>query len=143
MPVRLVSPCDALSAYQASLRALVKRKLEDDASKPLLGLHVVVDAGNGSGGFYASFLESLGAWVEGSQFLEPDGAFPNHAADPESPEAMRALSEAVVKNEADLGVLFDADCGPRRHRSKRRAPRQQKPPHRPHRRDAALPTRRG
>ena len=107
VPVRLVSPCDALSAYQASLRALVKRKLEDDASKPLLGLHVVVDAGNGSGGFYASFLESLGAWVEGSQFLEPDGAFPNHAADPESPEAMRALSEAVVKNEADLGVLFD------------------------------------
>ena len=29
---------------------------------------------------------------------------------PESPEAMRALSKAVVKNEADLGVLFDADC---------------------------------
>ena len=23
---------------------------------------------------------------------------------------MRALSKAVVKNEADLGVLFDADC---------------------------------
>ena len=110
VPVRLVSPCDALSAYQESLRALVKRKLEDDASKPLLGLHVVVDAGNGSGGFYASFLESLGAWVEGSQFLEPDGSFPHHAADPESPEAMRALSKAVVKNEADLGVLFDADC---------------------------------
>ena len=61
VPVRLVSPCDALSAYQESLRALVKRKLEDDAPKPLLGLHVVVDAGNGSGGFYASFRESLGA----------------------------------------------------------------------------------
>ena len=109
VPVRLVSPCDALSAYQESLRALVKRKLEDDAPKPLLGLHVVVDAGNGSGGFYASFLESLGAWVEGSQFLEPDGSF-HHAPDPENPAAMRALSEAVVKNEADLGVLFDADC---------------------------------
>ena len=85
VPVRLVSPCDALSAYQESLRALARRKLEDDAPKPLLGLHVVVDAGNGSGGFYAAFLESLGAWVEGSQFLGPDGSFPNHAADPKAP----------------------------------------------------------
>ena len=110
VPVRLVVPHDALRAYQDALRALVRRKLEDDAPKPLLGLHVVVDAGNGSGGFYADFLESLGAWVEGSQFLKPDGAFPNHAPNPESPEAMRALSKAVVKNEADLGVLFDADC---------------------------------
>lgn len=110
VPVRLVAPCDALAAYQEALREVVRRKLEDDAPKPLLGLHVVVDAGNGSGGFYADFLESLGAWVEGSQFLEPDGAFPHHAPNPESPEAMRALSEAVVKNEADLGVLFDADC---------------------------------
>ena len=109
VPVRLVVPHDALRAYQDALRALVRRKLEDDAPKPLLGLHVVVDAGNGSGGFYADFLESLGAWVEGSQFLKPDGAFPNHAPNPESPEAMRALSKAVVKNEADLGVLFDAD----------------------------------
>lgn len=88
----------------------MQRRLDDDAPKPLLGLHVVVDAGNGSGGFYADFLESLGAWVEGSQFLKPDGAFPNHAPNPESPEAMRALSKAVVKNEADLGVMFDADC---------------------------------
>src|SRR5699024_8909083 len=110
VPVRLVAPCDALAAYQEALREVVRRKLEDDAPKPLLGLHVVVDAGNGSCGFYADCLESLGAWVEGSQFLEPDGAFPHHAPNPESPEAMRALSEAVVKNEADLGVLFDADC---------------------------------
>ena len=110
VPVRLVASHDALSAYRRSLRALVQRRLDDDAPKPLLGLHVVVDAGNGSGGFYADFLESLGAWVEGSQFLKPDGAFPNHAPNPESPEAMRALSKAVVKNEADLGVMFDADC---------------------------------
>ena len=36
------------------------------ALRPLLGLHVVVDAGNGAGGFYARFLESLGAETEGS-----------------------------------------------------------------------------
>ncbi len=110
VPERLVVRHDALAGYLASLREVVRTRLEDDAPKPLLGLHVVVDAGNGSGGFYADFLEDLGAWVEGSQFLEPDGEFPNHAPNPESPEAMRALSKAVVKNEADLGVLFDADC---------------------------------
>ena len=110
VPVRLVVRHDALDAYLSSLRDVVRLRLDDDAPKPLLGLHVVVDAGNGSGGFYADFLEDLGAWVEGSQFLDPDGQFPNHAPNPESPEAMRALSKAVVKNEADLGVLFDADC---------------------------------
>ena len=110
VPIRLVTPVDFLSIYKKSLRKLIREKLEDDAPKPLLGLHVVVDAGNGAGGFYAKFLEDLGAWIEGSQFLEPDGSFPNHAPNPESPEAMRSLSEAVLKHGADLGVIFDADC---------------------------------
>ena len=99
-----------LPTYMEQLKDRIRKGLETDLAKPLLGLHVVVDAGNGAGGFYAELLESLGAWIEGSQFLEPDGAFPHHAPNPESPEAMRALSEAVVKNEAALGVLFDADC---------------------------------
>lgn len=110
VPTRLVTPIDFLDIYQESLKALVQLKLEDDAPKPLLGLHVIVDAGNGAGGFYADFLEDLGAWVEGSQFLEPNGNFPNHPPNPENPEAMRSLSEAVVKNGADMGVIFDADC---------------------------------
>ena len=79
-------------------------------AKPLLGLHVVVDAGNGAGGFYATMLENLGAWVEGSQFLEPDGHFPNHIPNPENAEAMASLRQAVLKVGADLGVIFDADC---------------------------------
>ena len=126
VPVRLVVPHDALRAYQDALRALVRRKLEDDAPKPLLGLHVVVDAGNGSGGFYADFLESLGAWVEGSQFLKPDGAFPNHAPNPESPEAMRALSKAVVRKRGRPGRAFRRRLRSRRHRFKRRPSCQQK-----------------
>lgn len=78
--------------------------------KPLLGLHVVVDAGNGAGGFYADMLQDLGAWIEGSQFLEPDGHFPNHIPNPENKEAMASISAAVKRVEADLGVIFDADC---------------------------------
>jgi len=42
---------------------------------------VVLDAGNGLGGVLKEVLESLGVEVEGL-FLESDGRFPNHPADP-------------------------------------------------------------
>ena len=101
---------DFLPVYCEQLMARVRQGLETDVQKPLLGLHVVVDAGNGAGGFYADMLEELGAWVEGSQFLEPDGRFPNHIPNPENAEAMQSVSAAVLKAGADLGVIFDADC---------------------------------
>ena len=99
-----------LPTYQELLAARIRKGLETDMAKPLLGLHVVVDAGNGAGGFYAELLESLGAWVEGSQFLEPDGYFPNHIPNPENADAMASLRKAVLNVGADLGVIFDADC---------------------------------
>lgn len=99
-----------LPEYEDHLKQLIINGINPEVSMPLLGLHVVVDAGNGAGGFYASLLESLGAWVEGSQFLEPDGQFPNHSPNPENKEAMESLSMAVLRAQADLGVIFDADC---------------------------------
>ena len=99
-----------LPVYMDQLAARIRRGLDTDIEKPLLGLHVVVDAGNGAGGFYADLMESLGAWIEGSQFLEPDGHFPNHRPNPEDPEAMASVSAAVTRVGADLGVIFDADC---------------------------------
>lgn len=99
-----------LPVYCEQLKNRVRRGLDTDVQKPLLGLHVVVDAGNGAGGFYAKLLEDLGAWVEGSQFLEPDGRFPNHIPNPENEEAMASVSGAVTRAGADLGVIFDADC---------------------------------
>ena len=84
--------------------------LDTDVACPLLGLHVVVDAGNGAGGFYEAMLRELGAWTEGSQYLDPDGRFPNHIPNPENPDAMASLSAAVKKAGADIGVIFDADC---------------------------------
>ena len=110
LPQRLVKPVDFLSIYTERLARMVRERLEDDALKPLLGLHVVVDAGNGAGGFYAKFLEDLGAYVDGSQYLEPDGHFPNHIPNPEDKDAMAAVSRAVRENGADLGVIFDTDC---------------------------------
>lgn len=99
-----------LPTYQEHLKELIKNGVNPEVAMPLLGLHVVVDAGNGAGGFYAKLLEDLGAWVEGSQFLEPDGRFPNHIPNPENKEAMASLSAAVLKAQADVGVIFDADC---------------------------------
>lgn len=99
-----------LPTYKEQLIERIRVGLDTDVQMPLLGLHVVVDAGNGAGGFYAELLESLGAWIDGSQFLEPDGRFPNHVPNPESEEAMASLREAVLKSGADLGVIFDADC---------------------------------
>ena len=99
-----------LPTYQEQLKARIRKGLGTDMAKPLLGLHVVVDAGNGAGGFYADMLEELGAWIEGSQFLEPDGHFPNHIPNPENAVAMASVRDAVLKADADMGVIFDADC---------------------------------
>ncbi len=99
-----------LPTYQDHLKQLIINGVDPEVQKPLLGLHVVVDAGNGAGGFYAGMLEALGAWIEGSQFLEPDGHFPNHVPNPENKEAMASISAAVKRVGADLGVIFDADC---------------------------------
>ena len=110
LPQRLVTPVNFLEIYAGRLKNMVRQRLNTSVAMPLLGLHVVVDAGNGAGGFYSRLLSELGADVSGSQFLDPDGRFPNHIPNPEEPEAMAALSKAVLDSGADLGVIFDADC---------------------------------
>ncbi len=106
-----------MSYYAGNLREFIKEQVNDknDYHHPLKGFKIVVDAGNGVGGFYAAdVLEALGADVRGSQFLEPDGMFPNHVPNPEDPAAMNAISTAVKACGADLGVIFDTDvdrCG--------------------------------
>ncbi|NLY81282.1 MAG: phosphomannomutase/phosphoglucomutase [Clostridiales bacterium] len=95
-----------LDIYSDHLKCLIS---VDDPT-PLKGLHVVVDAGNGAGGFFAEkVLKPLGADISGSQFLEPDGTFPNHPPNPENKEAMRSISDKVKEVNADLGLIFDTD----------------------------------
>jgi len=78
--------------------------------KPLEGFRIVVDAGNGAGGFYVDkVLKPLGANTVGSRYLEPDGSFPNHIPNPENKEAMESITEAVLSTNADLGIIFDTD----------------------------------
>ena len=78
--------------------------------KPLEGFRIVVDAGNGAGGFYVDkVLKPLGANTEGSRYLDPDGSFPNHIPNPEDKKAMEAITESVKLSNADLGIIFDTD----------------------------------
>ena len=104
-------PVDHMTTYAATLRDIIKKGVNaGDYDHPLLGFHIVVDAGNGAGGFYATdVLAPLGADVTGSQFLEPDGMFPNHIPNPEDQAAMDSIARATVKAGADLGVIFDTD----------------------------------
>ena len=94
--------------------AKILRKLIIDGvgrgDRPLEGKKIVVDAGNGVGGFYANdVLKPLGADITGSHYLEPDGMFPNHIPNPEDKTAMTSICDAVLTNSADLGIIFDTD----------------------------------
>lgn len=103
---------DFISVYAARLVDTVRREVNhpDLYDQPLTGLKIIVDAGNGAGGFYADkVLKPLGADTTGSQFLDPDGMFPNHIPNPENEEAMASICQAVLDNQADLGVIFDTD----------------------------------
>ena len=100
---------NVLQMYAAYLRQMISLGLKD-VPGGLSGMHIVVDAGNGAGGFFAEeVLAKMGADISGSQFLEPDGTFPNHQPNPENEEAMAAVCKAVVDNGADLGLIFDTD----------------------------------
>ncbi len=104
-------PIHYMKDYAAHLRDIICKDINsENYDRPLEGLHIVVDAGNGAGGFYAyDVLEPLGADISGSVFLEPDGMFPNHIPNPEDKEAMRSICNAVLQSHADLGVIFDTD----------------------------------
>lgn len=102
---------DLLAHYSANLRKIICAETETkEEDKPLAGLHFVVDAGNGAGGFFATqVLEPLGADISGSVYLDPDGSFPNHIPNPENEKAMASIQKATLDNKADLGIIFDTD----------------------------------
>ncbi|MBQ9727983.1 MAG: phosphomannomutase/phosphoglucomutase [Clostridia bacterium] len=97
-----------LDDYAAYLVQLIRANTGEET--PLKGKKIVVDAGNGAGGFFADkVLEPLGADTTGSQFLEPDGTFPNHIPNPENEDAIRSVCNAVLSAKADFGIIFDTD----------------------------------
>ncbi len=104
-----VTTADLITPYAQDLVDKIRRAC-DGQEKPLSGLHIIVDAGNGAGGFFAEkVLAELGADTTGSQFLDPDGTFPNHVPNPDNKEAMESIRQAVLAAGADLGIIFDTD----------------------------------
>jgi phosphomannomutase len=101
-----VSGSDQLSGYAAYLRELV----DLSGVRPL---KVVVDAGNGMGGYTVPAV--LGKTAElpleiVPMYFELDGSFPNHEANPLDPANLVDLQKRVVEEGADIGLAFDGDA---------------------------------
>lgn len=104
-----VEQADLMTLYANDLVKKI-RQGSQKGDRPLEGMNIIVDAGNGAGGYFAQqVLQPLGADTTGSQFLEPDGNFPNHIPNPDNKEAMASIKQAVLAQQADLGVIFDTD----------------------------------
>ena len=98
------------SFMDAYSQILVDKVVSECGPLPLKGKKIIVDSGNGAGGFFAEkVLKPLGADTTGSLFSEPDGNFPNHIPNPEDKAAIECLSHAVIETGADLGIIFDTD----------------------------------
>lgn len=100
---------DMLTDYAVFLRELV------DVSQ-VRPLKVVVDAGNGMGGFTvpavlgdAAGLPALPLEIV-PMYFELDGSFPNHEANPIEPANLVDLQARVLAEHADLGLAFDGDA---------------------------------
>jgi phosphomannomutase/phosphoglucomutase len=71
---------------------------------------VVLDAGNGTGGFIAyPILKELGFEVIGL-YIEPDGTFPNHHPDPTVEENLKELKKTLREKSYDIGIGYDGDA---------------------------------
>jgi len=104
-----VTQRDLLADYAGFLRSLV----DLGSIRPL---RVVVDAGNGMGGFTVPAVLSEDAGLPRPpltiipMYFELDGTFPNHEANPIEPENMRDLQRRVLQEKADIGLAFDGDA---------------------------------
>jgi phosphomannomutase len=102
-PAGTITSKDLLPGYAAYLKKLVHLS----GIRPL---KVVVDAGNGMGGYTVpTVFEGLPVDLV-PLYFELDGTFPNHEANPIDPENLRDLQRAVVEHKADIGLAFDGDA---------------------------------
>jgi phosphomannomutase len=98
-----VSGKDLLPGYAEYLKKLV----DISGIRPL---KVVVDAGNGMGGYTVPTVFQGLPITTIPLYFELDGSFPNHEANPIDPKNLRDLQEAVREHQADIGLAFDGDA---------------------------------
>ncbi len=108
-PLGSIAARDVLPEYARYLRELVPV----EAGRHL---KVVVDAGNGMGGFTVPAVLGTEAGLPElpltiiPMYFELDGSFPNHEANPIEPANLVDLQKAVIEHKADLGLAFDGDA---------------------------------
>lgn len=109
VPLGQVRDQDTLADYAAYLRSLV----DLSGIRPL---KVVVDAGNGMGGYTVpavlgerAGLPALPLSID-EMYFELDGTFPNHEANPIEPANLVDLQARVRETGADIGLAFDGDA---------------------------------
>ncbi len=74
-------------------------------------MRVVIDAGNGMGGYVLPKILEKCPWIKAEcLFMEPDGNFPNHEANPLKEETLEALKNKVREIGAVCGIAFDGDA---------------------------------
>jgi phosphomannomutase len=98
-----VSERDLRDDYAAYLHNLVD--LSD-----IRPLTVVVDAGNGMGGYTVPTVFKDVPVTVVPMYFELDGTFPNHEANPIDPANMADLQAKVREADADAGLAFDGDA---------------------------------
>jgi phosphomannomutase len=98
-----ISSRDLLPGYAEFLKKLV----DISGIRPL---KVVVDAGNGMGGYTVPTVFEGLPLTAIPLYFELDGSFPNHEANPIDPENLRDLQAAVREHKADIGLAFDGDA---------------------------------
>ncbi|MCX6390481.1 MAG: phosphomannomutase/phosphoglucomutase [Solirubrobacterales bacterium] len=78
--------------------------------EPLRPLRVVVDGGNGMAGpMISPLLEDSGVELIVNYWV-PDGNFPDHEPNPLLEENRQFIIDAVVREQADLGIAWDGDA---------------------------------
>jgi phosphomannomutase len=98
-----ISPLDLLEEYIVHLLSFA-------AVEQFAPLIVVADAANGMAGLVVPALfERLPAKLV-PLYMELDGTFPNHPADPIQEENQADCKRAVTEHGADVGLVFDGDA---------------------------------
>ncbi len=109
-----------LPAPAANPGTLSKANVVDDYVKHVLSFidvsvlkpfNVVLDAGNGIAGMVAPLLfKHIPTKTLRTLCFDVDGTFPNHEANPLIEENRRDITEAVVREKADIGIAWDGDA---------------------------------
>jgi len=73
-------------------------------------LKVVVDAGNGMGGWEFPLVVAKLDLAVVPLYFDLDGTFPNHEANPLNHDTLKELQKRVRSEKADLGIAFDGDA---------------------------------